>query len=118
MSEKLGTLEYSILAILLAASFGVGLGPLVWGYFKRERILQNGVDAQARIVDVTDTGSRHNSNPIVRIRVVLEMPGSKGTPAEVTQPVSAVELVRLQPGAVVHVRYDRLDPSKIAIVRD
>ncbi len=74
------------------------------------------VAAAAKILNITDTGSRLNYNPIVRLRV--EVSPDIGAPfqAEVKTVVSVVDLPAFQPGAVVRAKYKPNRPSSLVII--
>lgn len=108
-------MENALLILILVVGLGFGLGPVLWKQARGQRILQNGVPTTARIVEVIDTRRKHNLDPVVEIRLQVKGPTGTEYPAEVTTPVSAVELQRLKPGAVVDVFYDAKSPEKVAI---
>jgi hypothetical protein len=93
----------------------ITVGPVIWGHFKRSDVLANGVPAKARIVEIQDTNRRHNTNPVVRIMLLVTDDKGHESKAEVTMPVSPVRLAKLQPGAVVKVKYDPKKPANVAI---
>jgi hypothetical protein len=116
MPEKTGFLENVILILIIVIALSVGVGPVIWGHFRRGDVLKRGVPAKARIVEIMDTGRRHNTNPVVRIRLVVSAAAGNDFPAEITMPLSPVRLTRYQPGVVVPVKYDPRSPERVAIV--
>lgn len=79
-------------------------------------VAEAGVPAKAQIVTASDTGRRYATHPVVRFG--LEVRPAAGAPFEATveQEVSVVDLPRLQPGAIIDVRFDPINRSKVAIV--
>jgi|WetSurMetagenome_2_1015567.scaffolds.fasta_scaffold833927_2 hypothetical protein len=116
-SSELGWDTYVFLIIMLLG-ICVGVVPIVWGLFKNDNVLKHGVAATAKIISVTDTGRRHNHNPIVKITLAVTDASGKNFEAEVTKPVSPVYLPRYQPGATVPVKYDPKKPKNVAINRE
>ncbi|NTU60307.1 MAG: hypothetical protein HGA98_04535, partial [Deltaproteobacteria bacterium] len=57
----------AVLAILVVTG-SVVLGPMIRRHFKNKQLMTSGVAATATILEVVDTGSRANHNPVVRIR--------------------------------------------------
>jgi hypothetical protein len=102
---------WTVVVVCLA----VTVGPIIWGHIRRSDVLANGVAATARIVDIQDTSRRHNTNPVVRVMLVVTDDKGHDFKAEVTMPVSPVRLAKLQPGAVVKVKYDPKKPANVAI---
>lgn len=94
---------------------GFVLGPVLWNRHKEARLLERGVAAIARVLEVIDTGDRMNKNPVVRVR--LSVRGADGVefPAEVRTVASAVRLQTLKPGAELAVRYDAGQRERVAI---
>jgi hypothetical protein len=103
---------------VVAVCLLITVGPVIWGHFRRSDVLANGVPATARIVDIKDTSRRHNTNPVVRISLVVTDAQGHDYPAEVTMPVSPVRLAKLPSGAVVKVKYDPKKPANVAIVSE
>lgn len=88
----------------------------------RQRLLQTGVPANARIVQVGPTGLTVNDAP--QLNVVMEVtpppsPGYRSGPASFM--ATAAELIplyalgRIAPGATVPVRFDPAAPTNVAI---
>lgn len=115
MAGKTTLSENIILIVVLAIVLGVTVVPIVWNHFRRGAVLSKGVGANARIVDITDTGRRYNTNPVVKIRLVVTDASGKDFNAEITLPVSPVRLADYKPGAVVKVKYDPKKPENVAI---
>lgn len=107
-----GGLVLVILAAVLFFVFAQGGGKQT----AQRNLLTTGIEAKARIVDLSDTGNRHNRNPEVRIQ--LEVRPATGEPfrASVTAFISPVDLPKFQPGTELTVRYDPANPAAVAIV--
>lgn len=116
MAGKTTLTENLIFIIILGIVLGVTVGPVIWNHFKRGAVLSSGIEANARIVDVTDTGKRHNTNPVVNIRLVVTDSAGKEFNAEITLPVSPLKLAGYKPGAAVRVKYDPKKPENVAIM--
>jgi hypothetical protein len=82
-----------------------------------EKLLQDGVPAQATIIKIWDTGITLNDNP--QVGMLLEVqpngPGQEPFRVEMKSIISRHALAQIQPGRVVPVRYDPQNPSKIAL---
>jgi len=80
-----------------------------------QKLLQEGLPAQATIIKIWDTGITLNDNP--QVGMLLEVQPSSGEPfrVELKSIISRLALAQVQPGRVVPVRYDPQDPSKVAL---
>jgi hypothetical protein len=119
-----GSLALTVGIILLSICFTI---VLVWfilrvvrnasgGDKATQKLLQTGMPAQARIVQVQQTGMTINDNPVVNI--LLEVYPQNGQPpfqAWSKKMVSLFQISQYQVGAFIPVRFDPSDPSKVAI---
>jgi hypothetical protein len=80
-----------------------------------EKLLQEGVAAQATILKIWDTGVTLNDNPQVGMLLEVKPPGSEPFRVEMKSIISRIALAQIQPGRVVPVRYDPQNPSKVAL---
>lgn len=81
-----------------------------------QQLLATGVPAQAKIVQVQETGTIINGMPIMNI--LLEVMPSNGQPpfqVWVRRRIAAYQIMQFQLGGIVPVRYDAADPTKVAI---
>ncbi len=80
-----------------------------------QAILATGIPAQAKILQLLDTGTTVNDNPMAQL--VLEVYGQNGATyqTQVRMLVPRLKLGQLQPGMMVNVRVDPADASKVAV---
>jgi hypothetical protein len=86
------------------------------GVAETKRLQEAGVAARARILEIWDTGITVNQDPVIGIRA--EVTRADGTTYTATIPkslISRLDIPRFQPGAVVDVRIDPQDSSKVAL---
>ena len=104
--------------ILLALGSVVFLAGMFSGYFivpgKYRRLKAHGVEAEATILAVSDTGVTLNKNPYVRLRLRVQPPGMAMYETEVKAMVSRVSIPR--PGDGVRVKFDPDKPEKVIVV--
>jgi hypothetical protein len=83
------------------------------------RLLQTGIPAAARIVQVQPTGTTVSTggHRNLQCAVMLEVHRQNGAPyqTQLITLISEFQIPQYQPGAVVQVRYDGNDPAKVAI---
>ena len=78
---------------------------LVVGGISNRKIVNNGLDAEARILALNDTGTRINNNPVVNFVLEVKPMGQPAFQAEANQTVSVLHLPSYQPGKIVHVKF-------------
>jgi hypothetical protein len=78
-------------------------------------VRENGLPATGRVLKIWETGVRVNDNPVVGFLLEIEAEGLEPYEAETRALISILWIPRIQPGAVLPVRYDPQDPSRIAL---
>jgi hypothetical protein len=89
---------------------------LMKGSAERKRILATGTQAQATIVRIWETGTRINNQPLVGFELQVQPYGAPPYTAQTQMVISALQIPSIQPGTVVHCKYDTADPSKVALM--
>lgn len=69
-------------------------------------IRQSGVTAPAKILQLRDTGTTINKDPVVRILLEVQPENAPTFQAETEQLISRLQIPQIQPGAVLLVKYD------------
>lgn len=85
-------------------------------YYSNPDLQTAGVSARAEILETWETGIKVNDEPVIGLKVRVTPAG--GVPYEATIQrvlISQLEIPQFQPGAVIPVRYDPKDPSRVAI---
>ena len=84
-----------------------------------KQLVATGEPAQARIVELVDTGVTINNNPQVKMIVEVRRKSGETYRAELETTISRLEIPRFQPGANIAVTVDPEDATKIALgIRD
>jgi len=104
-------------AIVLTVSV-VTIGPVVWNHFKAKGLEARGVSMRAVIEAMEDTGSRVNTNPVIRVQLKVMPASGPAYPAETTLPLTALQLTRLSPGSEVNVKVDPENPQSLLLKPD
>ncbi len=112
----MGTWIFGIGFLVMLGVLLLVFGPDIKRHFRSQQMLASGVTASARVTDVHDTGNRYNHNPQVRLELEVQPEGRASFMAEVTVVLSAVDLLKLQPGTLVTVKYDPQRPTEVALV--
>ena len=104
--------------ILLALGSVVFLAGMFSGYFmvpgKYRRLKAHGVEAEATILAISDTGVTLNKNPYVKLRLRVEPIGVAAYETEAKTMVSRVAIPR--PGDGVRVKFDPNKPEDVIVV--
>lgn len=78
-------------------------------------IAATGVDAEAAIVGVRDTGAQVNFQPMCEIDLTVMPDGLPPYPVAVNQVVPMAQLAMLQPGKTVKVKVDPNNPATVFV---
>jgi hypothetical protein len=123
-SFSFGIIGLVIVISLISVVFAVGMSifvfkkvfsPLMKDASNNSRILQSGEQAQARIVNIQDTGMLVNHNPRVRLLLEVRPFGRQPYQTELTTLVSHLAIPRVQPGCIVPIRIDPMNPQQVAL---
>ncbi|MGH2626787.1 MAG: hypothetical protein ACRDHY_09080 [Anaerolineales bacterium] len=100
--------RYSLLVggVLAAASTILLVGAPIASGMTNRSLLERGQPADARILQMWDTGTTINQNPVVRMLLEVSPPGGSPFQAEAERLISRLQIPQIQPGAMVRVRYD------------
>jgi hypothetical protein len=79
------------------------------------RLLATGEAAQATVLRLWDTGVKLNDNPQVGLVLEVRPTSRPAYQVETKCFVSLIKLAQVQPGALVNVKFDPMDPNKVAL---
>ncbi len=79
------------------------------------RLLTTGEAAQATVLRLWDTGVKLNDNPQVGLMLEVHPASQPAYQVETKCFVSLIKLAQVQPGAVVNVKFDPMDRTKVAL---
>lgn len=107
MTAVQGTTTIVFLATGIAvAGIGLKVGALIVKGLENKAILLKGEPATAKIIQISDTGTTINDNPVVRLQLEVYPPNQPSFRAEAQQMISRIQIPMVQPGNMVYVRYD------------
>jgi hypothetical protein len=78
-------------------------------------IQKRGVEAEATILRVWDTGMTVNDDPVVGLLLEVRPTGTAVYQAETKALISRIDVPQFQPGHVIPVKYDPNDPKQVAV---
>lgn len=78
-------------------------------------IRANGVPAMGTVIKIWETGAKVNDDPVVGFLLQIHAEGLETYQAETKALISILWIPQIQPGAVLPVKYDPKDPSRIAL---
>lgn len=111
--SKRVTKSAMVLSMLLVLS-GCVIGALT-GESANQPVRESGVAASARVLEIWDTGTRLNDNPVVGFRLEVTLEDGSSYEAETKNVISILDIPQIQPGAVLPVKVDPVDPSRVAL---
>ncbi len=105
-------------AALAAVLVLAGCSGLVDRWSGREEacaILAAGVPARATVLELRDSGTTINDDPVVIFVLAVEPAAGEPFRAETRALVARLDVPQVQPGRVLPVRYDPADRTRVAI---
>ena len=108
--------RYSILAvgIFFFSSFIFLFGASIVGWYINRSIRAEGVLAEAEVINLQDTGTTINNNPVVRLSLEVRPKNEPSFYADAEQLISRLAIPRYQPGSLIKVWYDP-DSQEVAL---
>lgn len=105
------------IAAVILLLFFVFLARPKFGDDPRSRqVLAAGVTAEARVVDLVDTGNRYNDMPEVAVHLEVLPANRPPYPAVVRRVISVADIDLFARGRMLTVKYDPAHPDRVAIV--
>lgn len=92
--------------LLCAASTLLLVGAPMMAALQNRAVLDKGQPARATILEISDTGTTINNEPVVRMLLEVNTPGGVPFRAEAERLISRLDVPQYQPGAEVQVKYD------------
>ena len=100
--------------VLCAASTLLLVGAPMVAALRNRSVLAEGTPAEATILEISDTGTTINNNPVVRLLLEVKTAGGVPFRAEAERLISRLDIPQYQPGQIVQVRYDP-DTGEVAV---
>lgn len=111
-SPIFGTVFVVIFVAVFYFAFRAALGPVA----RREALQKSGVQAEATILEVTDTGWTVNEiYPVIKLRLEVRPPNGQPFQTEIKEMINRLDIPQFQPGSVVPVMYDPKDPDNVSV---
>ena len=115
VSARMG---YLFGAAVVAVAFGLTawvFGPFLLETYRSRQIAMSGTPAVARVLDLKDTRSRVNYQPVIAIHLEVMPEGRPPFQAVVRQVVTVIDAGRFAPGGMVMVKFDPAHPQRVVI---
>jgi archaellin len=84
------------------------------GLQQQQWLAQNGLDANAEVVMVTDTGATVNMNPVVLIQ--MKVTPVTGAPFDVTTQTMVSRIAVPRAGDKIKIKYNPANPQQVAVL--
>ncbi len=116
MVTKKDARAYVIVFIVVVGGAALLWGPEMMRYRQEDQIRENGIEAKATVLNIIDTGSRSNHDPVCRVILSVEPPGEAAFRSETEMVLSPVDLTTFKKGSVIRVKFDPKDRSMVVAV--
>ena len=80
-----------------------------------QKIREKGLPAKGTVLKIWETGIRVNDSPVVGFLLEIHAEGMAPYEAQTKALISILWIPQIQPGAVLPVKFDPKDPSRIAL---
>lgn len=110
-----GTAQPVVAVVLLLLVSVLVFRALTAGSRLRKRLAKNGVDAAARILSVDPTSTRVNGQPLVRLRLLVQVGDRAPYQAVHGEVIGRGKLAKLSIGMQLRARVDPADPRRMAL---
>jgi len=107
-----------IVPVIVLSVTLLGLIPFAYMLYpelERDRLITNGMPAEARILKIEYTGNQINRQPQMRLWLEVRPPNGIPYKAQAKMIVSAMHAPRFQPGKFVRVRFDPEKKQNVAV---
>jgi len=84
------------------------------GLQQQQWLAQNGLDATADVIMVTDTGATVNMNPVVVIQ--MKVTPAAGTPFDLTTQTMVSRIAVPRAGDKIKIKYNPANPQQVAVL--
>lgn len=101
----------------LCLTFGliaIFVGPFALAVIQTRQVLAHGVPAPARIIAMSDTGTRINDVPLIAIKVEVMPEGAPPYVAEFRRTLTLADADEYRRGNVIQVKFDPAHPDRVA----
>lgn len=105
----------AIPACLFAFGCVTGMVESLTGEDIAAEIRAHGRPAKATVLEIWETGVWVNHNPVAGFLLEVRAEGMAAYEAETRALISILWIPRIQPGAVLQVKYDPRNPSRVAL---
>ncbi len=104
-----------IITLAVVGSIALTFGQIFKGSRLRKQLMQTGIEGTAQLMSVTQTGTRVNDQPMLRLHMLVHLPGQQPYAVVHNEIVAEIRLAQVQPGVLVPVRVDPKDRALMAI---
>ncbi len=103
-----------MLSVCLAVS-GCVIANKTAGLSQAKELHRTGAAAQAKILEIADTGWTVNDDPVVAFLLEIYRDGQKPYQARTKIVISRLRISQFQPGTIVSVRIDPQNPTRVSL---
>ena len=104
-----------VIGLLVLGTLAMVFRTIMRGPAQRSRLAQIGVSGTAKLLEITQTGTRVNNQPLIKLRLLVSLPDRPPYTAVHHEIIPMVRLSQLVPGRDVPVRVDPNDLALMAV---
>lgn len=112
--KKMVVLSFVLIIFSMSSCVTMMIDSLT-GEAEADEIRAVGLPAEAKVLRIWDTGVKVNDNPVVGFLLEVHAEGLEPYEAETKALISIIMIPQIQPGAILKVKYDPQDPSRVAL---
>ena len=107
--------KHLLLLLLCLSLTGCAIANKAAGLSQAKELHTTGTLAQAKILDIADTGWTVNDNPVILFTLEVYPERKEPYHAQTRIMISRVHVPQFQPGAVVPIRIDPKNPNRVSL---
>jgi hypothetical protein len=104
-----------VVVLFILATLATVLRLVLRGPAQRSKLAHSGITGTAKLLEATQTGTRVNNAPVIRLRLLVTLPDRPPYTAVHHEIVPSIRLSQLVPGSDMTVRVDPTDPTIMAV---
>jgi hypothetical protein len=104
-------------AALLYFVFSRTLFPLLQIGKMKKRLMNEGIEAEAVLLNMEQTGLYVNNQPQIKLQVQVQPPTGRNFVSEVKEVLSLIDLSQLRIGSTLKVKYNPVNTKEVMVLR-
>lgn len=107
----------AVTAAIMYLVFRVTLIPLLKVSRMKKRLMQEGVEAEAVLLNMEQTGLYVNNQPQIKLQVQVQPNSGRNFVSEVREVLTLIDLSQLRIGSTLKVKYNPANTKEVMVLR-